>query len=215
MGKDEEDDEDEEDSEDEQDEGWDIYNSVVDNLNEYMSQIALFAEKMQEQKEMIENMEGPHEEEGKELENVVEKMTEELTDQIRRNQELESALSNVLSEYSERIDKSNRDIFDLHEKLRNSNEQHDKQMNDLKSIYESKIKDLQQTESSQYKREVSDLIDTLTTARADFQNQIVSLTKEMNEAQTNHHREMVELQVHSQKQSEQLVEKTKQVEELK
>merc|ERR1719242_1502173 len=70
------------------------------------------------------------------------------------------------------------------------------------------------TENSQYKREVGELIDSLTTARADFQNQIVSLTKEMSESQTAHHIEMLRMTENSQQTTRQLQEKTKEVEKL-
>jgi len=210
-----EDDDDDDDSEDEQDEGWDIYNAVVENLNSYMAQMALLAEKMQEQREAIDSLDGPHDEEMKALEEVVEKQTDALAEQIQRNDELEHSLSSVLAEYSGKIDGSNQEIIRLHQDLKVTNERHSEQLAQMKQIYEAKIKELQQTESSQYKEEVSQLIDTLSTSRADFQNQIVSLTREMSDAQTNHHREMLKITYHNQTLSESLAEKTKMLESMK
>mmetsp|Transcript_9643 Transcript_9643/g.15522 ORF Transcript_9643/g.15522 Transcript_9643/m.15522 type:complete len:445 (+) Transcript_9643:33-1367(+) len=213
---DEENDSDSEGSEDEQDQGWEIYNTVVQNLNDYMGQIALFTDKMKEQKELIENMESPpQEDEIKELESVVEQQTLALEQTMKRNTDLESALSSVLNEYSNRITTGNEEIASLHEQLSVTNQQHTRQLEELRAMYEKKISELQKSTDSQYKEEVSQLIDSLTASRNDFQQQIMGLTHEMSEAQTSHHQEMLKLTEYNQALTDQLQKKTLLVEDLK
>jgi len=214
---DDEDDEDSDsdDSEDEQDQGWEIYNTVVSNLNSYMGQVALFTQKLDEQRQKLEDYEVPNDDEIKELENVVEQQTNALEQQMKRNEDLENALSSVLNEYSNRITVGNEEIASLHEQLSITNKQHSKQIQELRAMYEKKIAQLQKSQDNQYKEEVSQLIDTLATSRTDFQKQITALTQEMSEAQTNHHREMLTLTQYNQTLTEALAEKTLLVEELK
>ena len=108
-----------------------------------MGSIALFTQKLKEQKETIENMEPPQDEEIKELENVVEQQTLALEQQMKRNEDLENALSSVLNEYSNRITVGNEEIASLHEQLSVTNKQHSKQIQELRAMYEKKIHQLQ------------------------------------------------------------------------
>ena len=62
---------------------------------------------------------------------------------------------------------------------------------------------------------MNELIDTLTKSRGTFQEKILSLTKEMNDAQTSHHRDMIKMTQYNQTLTESLAEKTMLVEDLK
>eukprot|EP01083_Nonionella_stella_P086316 239759_1 len=199
--EDEDDSDSDDDSEDEQDQGWEIYNTVVTNLNGYMASIALFSQKLKEHKDMIEHMEVPQEmqeEEVKELESVVEAQTVALEAQMKRNEDLETALSSVLNEYSNRINSGNKEISSLHQQLSHTNKQHAKQVQELRAMYESKIADLQSIHDNNYKEEVSKLIESLSSSRSDFQKQIVALTQEMSISADVHREEMLTLTKHIQ-----------------
>merc|ERR1712087_834766 len=106
-------------------------------------QIALFSQKLKEQREGIENYEPSAQaadaEEVAELDRVVEAQTAALEEQMHRNEELETALSSVLNEYSTRIEVSNGEIASLHQQLSSTNQQHSKQIAELRQIYEGKI----------------------------------------------------------------------------
>eukprot|EP01084_Bolivina_argentea_P083156 150576_1 len=208
----EDDESDSDESEDEQDQGWEIYNTVVSNLNAYMAQIALFSQKLKEQNELINNN---NEEETKELELVVEQQTIALEQQMKRNDDLEIALQSVLNEYTNRLNVGNNEITSLHKQLSLTNKQHSKQIQELKNMYENKIQELQKTQDNQYKQEVIKLIDSLSSSRNDFQKQIIALTQEMSDAQTNHHKEMLTITQYNQTLTESLQEKTLLVEQLK
>merc|ERR1712228_486092 len=134
---------------------------------------------------------------------------------MKRNEDLEKALSSVLNEYSNRITIGNEEIASLHQQLSTTNKQHSKQIEEMRKMYEQKIHELQQTQSNQYQKEVNELIDTLTQSRGTFQEKILSLTKEMNDAQTSHHRDMIKMTQYNQTLTESLAEKTMLVEDLK
>merc|ERR1711933_663503 len=57
--------------------------------------------------------------------------------------------------------------------------------------------------------------DTLSTSRGQFQEKILSLTEEMNNAQTAHHREIIKMTQYNQTLTESLAQKTIMVEDLK
>eukprot|EP01084_Bolivina_argentea_P178560 308629_1 len=208
-------DSDDDESEDEQDQGWEIYNSVVSNLNNYMQQLALFTTKLKEQKELMDLYEGPQEDEIKELESVVEEQTIAIEQQMKRNGDLENALSSVLNEYSNRITVGNKEISSLHKQLQQQNKIHTHQLKELREMYEKKINTMQQSSDSQYKEEVNKLIDTLDHSRIEYAKQFEEITNDMSEQQTNHHREMISLTEYNQTLTNALKEKTILIEELK
>ena len=108
-----------------------------------MGQVALFTQKLDEQRQKLEDYEVPNDDEIKELENVVEQQTNALEQQMKRNEDLENALSSVLNEYSNRITVGNEEIASLHEQLSITNKQHSKQIQELRAMYEKKIAQLQ------------------------------------------------------------------------
>ena len=131
-------------NEDEQDEGWEIYNNIVFNLNNYMTRIAELIQKINDDKEIINSIDiNNNDDEINELEQVISQQTNALQIQIKRNKELENALSSVLTEYSNRINSSNDEINNLHTQLSNQNNLHQKQLKELRNMYDDKIKQLQ------------------------------------------------------------------------
>ena len=117
-----------------------------------MSQIALFSQKLNDQRQTIETIElNPmQEEEIRELENCVEAQTIALEEQmhltstaLKRNEDLEKALGSVLSEYSNRITVGNEEISSLHQQLSVTNKLHSKQIEEMRKLYEQKINELQ------------------------------------------------------------------------
>ncbi|ETO21021.1 hypothetical protein RFI_16184, partial [Reticulomyxa filosa] len=188
---------------------FELYNEIVKAFNEYLEEIGRF--KAEKKKRLYTSSHSTHkqetqnkgqskneskEEEEEELRQLQELLGEQtilLKDQMKKNKELETSLQSVLSDYSTKINSSNRQIKDLHQQLAQQNAIHQKQVQQLNTTYEQQLLTLKKSKDEAYKKEMGELIQTLSDVRRQFRSQIEELTKQMQSNQSNHEVEVLKL----------------------